>query len=107
MCRKREREEACPHVLTLMGQYLIIWNSSAVFCNQGCSSLLEHLQGRQVIKLLDQPLVLLSSLFLSALSLSLSPLLFQVRRHALEDKWNSGNGEREQIKFRKTQNSPL
>lgn len=46
-----EREEACPHVLTLMGQYLIIWNSRAVFCSQGCSSLLEHLQGRQVIKL--------------------------------------------------------
>jgi len=51
MCRKREREEACPHVLTLMGQYLIIWNSRAVFCSQGCSSLLEHLQGRQVINL--------------------------------------------------------
>lgn len=48
---KERAEEACPHVLTLMGQYLIIWNSRAVFCSQGCSSLLEHLQGRQVIKL--------------------------------------------------------
>lgn len=44
-------EEAHSHVLTLMGQYLIIWNGVAVSCSRRCSSLLEHLQGRQVIKL--------------------------------------------------------
>lgn len=44
-------EEAHSHVLTLMGQYLIIWNGVAVSCSWRCSSLLEHLQGRQVIKL--------------------------------------------------------
>lgn len=49
--RRECEEEAHSHVLTLMGQYLIIWNGVAVSCSRRCSSLLEHLQGRQVIKL--------------------------------------------------------